>query len=187
MNTGLKMQKYGGHRECELAAGFEFYYNMDWKKFPDSDILRPHCTIPLRGADFLVQTPDGFNTRDTYTFAWWSKYVDLFAWRTSNFPMGLNGPLEQYVGREICASLFRLPLEEELKAMEADGLPPPNDWLCESQKLTFFRLKLTHSAMTEPAEAEFEDCVEWDDLEEDASSFECVDCCVKGIPNLWEL
>lgn len=39
--------------------GFEFYYNMDWKKFPDSDILRPHCTIPLRGADFLVQTPDG--------------------------------------------------------------------------------------------------------------------------------
>lgn len=41
--------------------------------------------------------------------------------------------------------------------------------------------------MTEPAEAEFEDCVEWDDLEEDASSFECVDCCVKGIPNLWEL
>lgn len=169
--------------------GFEFYYNMDWKKFPDSDILRPHCTIPLRGADFLVQTPDGeeppsimsnmdtmpaapkkavsFNTRDTYTFAWWSKYVDLFAWRTSNFPMGLNGPLEQYVGREICASLFRLPLEEELKAMEADGLPPPNDWLCESQKLTFFRLKLTHSAMTEPAEAEFEDCVEWDDLEED--------------------
>lgn len=33
MNTGLKMQKYGGHRECELAAGFEFYYNMDWKKF----------------------------------------------------------------------------------------------------------------------------------------------------------
>eukprot|EP00434_Breviolum_minutum_P006165 symbB.v1.2.005434.t1/scaffold312.1/size231221/10 len=175
---------------AEFLASFgggEFFYNVDWKKFPDSDILRPHCTLPLAAADVLIQTPPGeeppslmapmehipsavkkarcFNSGDTYTIAWWSKYLDLFRWRSINFPLGLNGALESYTGREVHVSIFRLPLEEELKAMEADGLPPPNDWLCESQKLTFLRMKVTHSAIS--AEEEFEECVDWDELEED--------------------
>jgi len=173
------------HKLVQRVGG-EFFYNVDWKKFPDSDILRPHCTLPLAAADVLIQTPPGeeppslmapmehipsavkkavsFNSSDTYTIAWWSKYLDLFRWRSINFPLGLNGALESYTGREVHVSIFRLPLEEELKAMEADGLPPPNDWLCESQKLTFLRMKVTHSAIS--AEEEFEECVDWDELEE---------------------
>eukprot|EP00435_Cladocopium_sp_Y103_P012838 s3312_g3.t1 len=187
------------------------FYNVDWKKFPDSDILQPHLTMPLRSLDVVIQTPPGeeppsltapmervqhaakqavsssaalwmargeisyrmcndrweipgFNSTDTYTFMWWSKYVDLFRWRRINFPMGLNGAMEPYLGREVHICIFRLPLEDELKAMEADGLPPPNDPLCESQKLTFLRMKVSHTAQTEE---EFEECVDWDEVEED--------------------
>lgn len=167
-------------------TGGELNYNVDWKKFPDSDILQPHLTMPLCSLDVLIQTPHGeeppslttpmervpqavkkavsFNSTDTYTIMWWSKYVDLFRWRRINFPLGLNGTLEPYLGREVHVCIFRLPLEDELKAMEADGLPPPNDPLCESQKLTYLRLKVSHSALTEE---EFEECVDWDEVEED--------------------
>mmetsp|Transcript_32368 Transcript_32368/g.60931 ORF Transcript_32368/g.60931 Transcript_32368/m.60931 type:complete len:302 (+) Transcript_32368:46-951(+) len=173
----------------EMRGG-NAYFNLDWQKFPDSDVLRPHTTIPIRAADYLVQTPAGeeppslmgvmdtmpsapkkavvFNATDTYTVAWWSKYVDLVSWKLMNMPMGMTGSLDPYIGREFHLSFFRLPLEEELKAMEADGLPPPNNWLCESQKLTFARLKITN--FSEAVEPDFEDCVDWDELEEDVDA-----------------
>lgn len=169
----------------ELRGG-KFHHNLEWQKFPDSDVLRPHCTIAVRDVDYLVQTPPGeeppsllsafeaqptaakkaivFNTTDTITLAWWSKYIDLASWKLMNIP-GIKSSLDLFLGRQLHLSFFRLPLEEELKAMEADGLPPPNNWLCESQKLTFIRLKLTNSV--EDAEGEFEDCDDWGELEED--------------------
>ncbi|CAJ1363163.1 unnamed protein product [Effrenium voratum] len=104
---------------------------------------------------------------DTYTLGWWSKYLDFFSWRLLNFPLGVAGPLDPYVGRQIQFCFFRLPLEEELKAMEADGLPPPNNWLCESQKLMFFRLRISNNVEHEDA---FEECVDFDELEEDVEA-----------------
>ncbi|OLP88660.1 hypothetical protein AK812_SmicGene29981 [Symbiodinium microadriaticum] len=125
--------------------------------------------------DYLVQTPPGEELHDLSCWeppsllsafeaqptaakkALAVRYIDLASWKLMNIPGRVPDVSIDFHGdcTGLHLSFFRLPLEEELKAMEADGLPPPNNWLCESQKNS-----------VEDAEGEFEDCDDWGELEE---------------------
>lgn len=138
--------------------GIAFYYNWYLTELDNEDMLRPHFTFPLVAADIVVRTPAGeqpplisapleatpladkmattLNVGDTYTFGFWTKYIDFVRWELVNVPLGLGGRLDMFIGKQpVDLTIYRLRTsnsEGELRA--------------ESNKDVLVRIALAHTA-----------------------------------------
>lgn len=138
--------------------GIVFDYNWYLTKLDNGDILRPHFTFPLVAADVVVRTPAGqqpplisaplettpladkiattLNVGDTYTFGFWTKYIDFVRWELVNVPLGLGGRLDTFIGKQpVDLTIYRL------RTSNSDG-----DLRAESNKDVLARIALMHSA-----------------------------------------
>jgi len=102
------------------ARGGTFSYNIELKKLPDGDIIRPFSAFPLVTGESVTVTPARevpppltstfdasplderravrLNTKDTFTFAHWTMEVDLFRWEICNMPFGFRASFRPFIG-----------------------------------------------------------------------------------------
>lgn len=88
---------------------------------PDQNVERQHLVWPLLAADTLIVTPEGetpplltlpfdktplarksairFNTSDTFTFVYYTQYIDYLEWSVCNMPVGwMNQGFSDFLG-----------------------------------------------------------------------------------------
>lgn len=109
-------------RMLSTARGVVFACNQELSEGPDGDILRPHIAFPMLAADAIVVTEPGeepppiteslektplaekkgvcLNTKDTFTFGYWSKYVDFVRWEVCNMPLGWRSSFANFIGAQ---------------------------------------------------------------------------------------
>lgn len=102
------------------ARGVAYSYSLDLEEQADGSVVRPHLAFPACAADAIVATPPGqeppnlaaplrqlgldeklrvrLNTRDTFTFAYWSKQADFARWEMCNLPLGWSSSFSSFIG-----------------------------------------------------------------------------------------
>lgn len=112
MKIGIPLVK-----SLNATRGVWFHNCPEHRQLSNDDEERQHFVWPLFAADVLIQTPAGqtppdltesfestpiherkqvsFNTADTYTLCYWSKYADFLRWSLVNMPSSfMNRPFE---------------------------------------------------------------------------------------------
>lgn len=155
------------------ARGIWFTANLEEREV-DGSVAHPYYAIPVYAANHISRTPAGqtpppitqmvldvpldvrkqlareLNVEDTYTFAFWDKYVDFKQWMLCNMPFGYTSSLEPFIGNmAVHISMYRLHIddvaEETEEAREAKQLAIEHDFHVESRKDYFVRLIVRHS------------------------------------------
>eukprot|EP00930_Biecheleria_cincta_P095271 TRINITY_DN8724_c0_g1_i4.p1 TRINITY_DN8724_c0_g1~~TRINITY_DN8724_c0_g1_i4.p1 ORF type:complete len:331 (+),score=65.08 TRINITY_DN8724_c0_g1_i4:44-1036(+) len=198
--------------KLSALRGVQFDYNLDWTDLGGGDEHRPHFTYPLLGADAVIQTPAGktppilseplakmsmaekqlvnLNTKDTYTFGFWTRYMDFVRWRITDMPFGANRSFESYIGKNpVHLTVYRLDSLSEVEAAAADcaaSTPtetqecaspttpaPAKHMRAESAKHIFMRIEVVHAQIQEdstasdvPAGSPEEDEAEFEDAQD---------------------
>jgi len=103
------------------ARGVSSHINPEYVQHRDGSIEKQHVVWPLFAADTLVCTPAGqipplltqpfektnladkksirFNTTDTFTFVYYTQYIDYLHWRTCNLPIRwMNRGFDEILG-----------------------------------------------------------------------------------------
>lgn len=104
------------------ARGITCSYSFDKQTLPDNDELHPHLAFPIHAADTIIATPPGetppdlsqsltqmsfaekktisLNTRDTFTFAYWSKNADFMRWKIVGMPFDWSSDFSTFIGTQ---------------------------------------------------------------------------------------
>eukprot|EP00928_Gymnodinium_smaydae_P038783 TRINITY_DN26662_c0_g1_i1.p1 TRINITY_DN26662_c0_g1~~TRINITY_DN26662_c0_g1_i1.p1 ORF type:complete len:379 (-),score=77.79 TRINITY_DN26662_c0_g1_i1:33-1169(-) len=141
------------------ARGASLHYNLE-REESDGEVVRPFVAFPLLAGEGFCITPQGeqpppitetidpssyeeranlrLNTSDTFTFAHWSKQVDLQSWEIKDLPFGWRSSLVPFIGRQ--------PVELSVYSL----LRPTSEGgrHCESNKRRLLHLEVTHGSAT---------------------------------------
>mmetsp|Transcript_94524 Transcript_94524/g.300005 ORF Transcript_94524/g.300005 Transcript_94524/m.300005 type:complete len:338 (-) Transcript_94524:155-1168(-) len=139
------------------ARGISYVYDLDFRKLPNGDVVRPHLAFPVVAADAIIRTPCGevpppitkaiqavpqqeklsmrFNTEDTFTFAYWTKQADFERWDICNMPFGWSSSFANFIG----------PQPVYLTAYRLEGGDGQGEAHSEARKARFMTLVMSNT------------------------------------------